>query len=201
MAVNLGDKLQLIRKNMGYSQKDFATFLGIPQPSLSAYENDKNSPTTEVLINIATKCNISLDWLCGLREQNNEYEIHELKDIVSILYQLMDLNEVGVEIEVHDRLFNDIETETDRWYTQLTIYGNDKQHPYNGRLCSAIAAIRDSEFDVESYSIGRETYDTMKAQKIDSASGYPLTRREIPELTREERMKKRNEWMIANPFK
>lgn len=49
----LGDKLQYLRKDMSMSQKDFANFLGIPQPSLSAYENNRNSPTVDVLINIA----------------------------------------------------------------------------------------------------------------------------------------------------
>ncbi len=66
MKIELGDKLQILRKNMNYKQKDFAEFLNIPQPSLSAYENRKNSPPLEVLINIAKKCNISLDYLAGL---------------------------------------------------------------------------------------------------------------------------------------
>lgn len=48
------------------SQKDFEDFLSIPQPSLSAYENNRNLPTIDVLINIAKKCYILLDWLCGI---------------------------------------------------------------------------------------------------------------------------------------
>ena len=46
-------------------QKDFTEFLGIPQPSMSAYENRKNNPTIDVLIDIADKCKVSLDWLAG----------------------------------------------------------------------------------------------------------------------------------------
>lgn len=44
MSIQLGNKLQMLRKNLGYTQKDFADFLEIPQPSLSAYENEKNRP-------------------------------------------------------------------------------------------------------------------------------------------------------------
>ena len=51
--VTLGERIQVLRKNMKMSQKEFAVFLEIPQPSLSAYENNRNSPTVEVLINIA----------------------------------------------------------------------------------------------------------------------------------------------------
>ena len=43
----LGDRLQYLRKKMIMSQKDFEDFLSIPQPSLSAYENNRN-------------------WLCGI---------------------------------------------------------------------------------------------------------------------------------------
>lgn len=45
------------------TQKEFAEFLGIPQPSMSAYENGKNNTTIDVLIDIADKCNVPLDWL------------------------------------------------------------------------------------------------------------------------------------------
>lgn len=37
------------------SQKEFAVFLEIRQSYLSAYENNRNSPTIEVLINLAKK--------------------------------------------------------------------------------------------------------------------------------------------------
>lgn len=42
MRIQLGDKLQTLRKSLGYSQKNFAEFLDIPQPSLSSYENERN---------------------------------------------------------------------------------------------------------------------------------------------------------------
>lgn len=58
--------LRILRAMMGFTQKEFAELLDIPQPSVSAYENNRNSPTMEVLINIAQKCNVSIDWLCGL---------------------------------------------------------------------------------------------------------------------------------------
>lgn len=79
----LGDKLQYLRKTLTFSQKDFAEFLGIPQPSLSAYENNRNSPTVDVLINIAKKCNISLDWLCGI--STSKQTLSSLGDVSDFL--------------------------------------------------------------------------------------------------------------------
>lgn len=45
--------------------KEFAEFLGIPQPSMSTYENGKDNPTIDVLFDIADKCKVSLDRLAG----------------------------------------------------------------------------------------------------------------------------------------
>ena len=45
----LGQRIKSLRFTLGKSQKEFAEFLGIPQPSMSAYENGKNSPTIDVV--------------------------------------------------------------------------------------------------------------------------------------------------------
>ncbi len=47
------ERLKSLRNLQNKSQKYFAEFLGIPQPSMSAYENGKNKPTIEVLVDIA----------------------------------------------------------------------------------------------------------------------------------------------------
>ena len=61
----LSQKLKIMRNHRHMTQKDFAAYIGIPQPTLSAYENGKNNPTVDVIIEIADKCGVSLDWLCG----------------------------------------------------------------------------------------------------------------------------------------
>ncbi|KAF5076791.1 helix-turn-helix protein [anaerobic digester metagenome] len=196
MDVRLGEKIQLLRKNLGYTQKEFAEFLSIPQPSLSAYENDRNSPTTEVLINIATKCKVSLDWLCGISTtENTKYHINEMSDLTELLYTFMELNEIGIDIEVNDRLPNDIETDEEKWYTKLTVYGNDKRFKYNSTLCKIITSIRDNLLDLETYAIDKEVYDMRKAKKKDYLKDLILTKKIFPDLSREERMKKYREWL------
>lgn len=66
-----GKNLKKLRSTMNMKQKEFAELLGIPQPSISAYENGRNQPTLDVLITIALRCNISIDWLCGLRPEQS----------------------------------------------------------------------------------------------------------------------------------
>lgn len=198
MDITLGNKLQMTRKRLGYTQKEFAEFVGVPQPSLSAYENNKNSPTTEVMITIAKKCNISLDWLCGLTgDSDNKLEINEVSDLATIMYKLMEVNEIDIKIDINKP---DIETKNDKWSVSLTIYGNDKQHKHNADLCQILESVKELNLDVESYEIDAETYEFKKERDLAYYQTHPLTKRVIPELTREERMEKRVEW-LKNEYK
>ena len=191
--MTLGERIQYLRKSMKMSQKDFAVFLEIPQPSLSAYENNRNSPTVDVLINIAKKCNISLDWLCGI--STYQHQLSSLSDIGDFLYSLLDINEIGVDIEIHDKLFNDIETPEDRWYTRLTFYGNDKEHKYNADLCFLIDRVYKSYEDFTTYAIDQDMYELTKERNRNSYSNTPLTKKEYPTLTRDEMLQKRIEFL------
>lgn len=188
----LGDKLQYLRKDMSLSQKDFADFLGIPQPSLSAYENNRNSPTVDVLINIAKKCNISLDWLCGI--SSSKHTLSSLSDIADVLYALLETEDIKLDIEIHDHLPNDEETETEKWYTSITVYGNDTKHEHNASLCNIIRKVTNDFDDLESYSISKEMYDLAKEKTKDYYT-LPLKQKKFPKLSREERMNKHIEYL------
>lgn len=183
----LGDKLQYLRKDMSMSQKDFADFLGIPQPSLSAYENNRNSPTVDVLINIAKKCNISLDWLCGI--SSTKYTLSSLSDIAEVLYALMETDNIKLNIEVHDHLPNDTETDDNKWYTSITVYGNDPENKLNADLCKIIAKVENDYMDLESYAVSKEMYDLAKERTKDYYA-LPLKQKKFSELSREERIKR-----------
>lgn len=65
-----GKRIRSIRQNAECSQKEFCAVLDIPQSTLSAYETDRMQPTVSTLINIATKFNVSMDWLCGIDKTN-----------------------------------------------------------------------------------------------------------------------------------
>lgn len=76
--MKFGKRIRMIRQNSGYTQKEFCSLLGIPQSTLSAYETDRMQPTVDSLINIATKFNVSMDWLCGIKiKKETEQKIHD----------------------------------------------------------------------------------------------------------------------------
>ena len=59
-----GRRLRNLRETvMNKTQKEFSEMLGIPQPSLSAYESGKNKPTIDNVILIADKIKFENDSL------------------------------------------------------------------------------------------------------------------------------------------
>lgn len=90
-------RLKELREESGYTPRMFAEFLNIKLQTYYAYESGK-VPSFDVLINIAEKCSISLDWLCGMTDVQKF--TNKKNDVATILSQLLTANEMGNHIEV-----------------------------------------------------------------------------------------------------
>lgn len=190
--LKFGERIRIVRKNAGCSQKEFCALLDIPQSTLSAYETDRMQPTVSSLVNIATTFNISLDWLCGI--ENTAPSFGTVGKALEAVYDLAEVDGLKIDFTINDNLPNDTETETERWFAQMTVYGNDAANPINADFCKGLRQIADNISDIESYSISSEMYKTEKEKMI----GYydrPITKKDFPELSREERQKKHIEWV------
>lgn len=144
---------------------------------MSAYENDKNNPTIDVLIDIADKCKVSLDWLAGRSEYT--FSLSSMRDFVLLMYELAMKKEIGFEIVVEDKFPNNyIETDENKWNVKLVFYGNDKYHPYNSDVCNILKELSDNLFDLESYSITKEQFDSMRNKSVNYYT-LPLTQKEF----------------------
>lgn len=60
---DIGDRLQAIRKRLGFLQKDFARELGISGASLSEIEAGNAKPRFEVYYNLTGKFNVNIQYL------------------------------------------------------------------------------------------------------------------------------------------
>lgn len=61
--MTLGERINFVRKNNKMSQSDFATELGISQAHVSKLEKDMEKPSETLLILIAHRFNINIEWL------------------------------------------------------------------------------------------------------------------------------------------
>lgn len=64
----IGKKIKLIRQNNNVTQQELATFLNTTHSTISAYESGKTLILTAFAYQICKKYNVSLDWLCGRKE-------------------------------------------------------------------------------------------------------------------------------------
>lgn len=98
--IKFGKRIRDVRENAGYNQKEFGSLLGIPQSTLSSYENDRMLPTVTTLINIAIKCDVSLDWLCGIKEGREKSVSSNLAEVLLELTEVFaNLTKANTEAE------------------------------------------------------------------------------------------------------
>ena len=184
---SISEKIKELRTDLKMNQKNFSAAIGIRQSTLSSYENGVVTPSNEVLLTIAQKFHVSLDWLFGLSE--NKIQISTLSDIILVLLQMNESNELRYELDINNKLPGDIETESQRWYAGLRFYGNDPEHSLNADMCNFLADLQEN----------RESLDMWKKQTLEYYTAKPVTHKEFEELDFETRIRKRDE-LLAKKF-
>jgi len=175
--------------------------LGIPQPTLSAYESGKIKPTVDAIINICDKCNVSMDWLCG---RDTEFSINTLGDVMACFLELFETKEFEIETTVHDRI--DVEDpnsndDNDRNWVSLKVYHNESakkpELTLNRDLAHVITKAYKLSQELRRFERDQESYERDKAYSIENMQDVPLTKIDYSKLTDEERRNKMFEIMKA----
>lgn len=88
----LADRLKIARTNKGFTQKELSKKSGVTSATISAYESTCNNkgcnPSITNAIKLANALNVSLDWLCGLSD-NEKPENNKETDTETFLYSVM----------------------------------------------------------------------------------------------------------------
>lgn len=92
------ERIKELRNELGYSAKEFSKHLNVGLQLYYKYEHGSAVPSFNVLMRIADKCNVSLDWLCG-RNVSCKHTANQ-NEISSVLKQLLAANEMGKQIEI-----------------------------------------------------------------------------------------------------
>ena len=69
----IGERLSDIRKDHGHTQADLAAILGVSLPTVRAWEQEKSSPSHEMLVTICRYYRVSSDYLLGLTAVDPAY--------------------------------------------------------------------------------------------------------------------------------
>lgn len=105
----LAKRLKELRERLNVNQSDFADSLGLRKQTYAAYEKTINKPPIDILIKIAEKYNVSIDWLCGFTNEDvGTSALNTYSDVLKVIFELSSLD--GVEIEsgfLHEQRQND----------------------------------------------------------------------------------------------
>ncbi|MBQ4558166.1 MAG: helix-turn-helix transcriptional regulator [Clostridia bacterium] len=64
----MGDKLKLLRKEKGVSQRDVAKAIGVTTSAYSNYEQGTREPSVELIKSLCLYFRVSADYLIGLED-------------------------------------------------------------------------------------------------------------------------------------
>ena len=181
---NFATQIKVLRKSLGMNQKEFAAKLGIRQSTLSSYENEAISPSTDMLITIAKEFNVSVDWLCGLTESKTT--ISTLSDIIEFLFEMEKIPELHFDIHIDK---NDDHT----LITGITFDSRDEEHKMNVDMCMFLSNYAEHRESFKSYFVGKDMSELWQKNQIEYYDKLPLTRNEFDDLDSATRTQLRNE--------
>lgn len=95
----ISSHIKELRTSLKLTQNQFAETLNISTVSVSSYETGAKTPSLDMVINIAQKYNVSLDWLCGLSDKSPSTSIvSTYADIIEMLTAIVDNSNLNIEI-------------------------------------------------------------------------------------------------------
>lgn len=94
--VTIGNRIKELRTSKNLTQENIAKMVKVSKATISNYEKGKVSPPIELLIKLAERYDVSIDWLCGL---SNE-EIPRLMSYGDAFFRLVEIDKViGFSVE------------------------------------------------------------------------------------------------------
>lgn len=144
-------RIKELRKSLSMTQKDFSAHVGCTAATLSAYENGSKSPSLEIIKSIAEKCNVSIDWLCGLSEKKTSSNIpHTLADIFEMLFLIQEYSDI--------RIYNH----------EDVVYIRNSDNLLSSFRESTIHAMGFQPFNIDSFMEDwQKMYEMYQSEKID----------------------------------
>lgn len=100
MENKISSRIKELRTSLNMTQATFSESIGTSQNALSGYENKDRIPSYDILLSIATKYNVSLDWLCGLSNKKaREPQFKTYADIFEYLVKICSTQYVDTQKE------------------------------------------------------------------------------------------------------
>lgn len=139
----IAKRLKELRESMNLTQSQFGDLINVAQTTLSSYENGSKTPNIYTLYNIAKKCNISIDWLCGLSNIHKTKDFTSYSDIFNLIVNIC--KSIHIDIEEYHYSQDD--------YNMSLVVKNSILNEFLTKWGKVKALYEDHTLDADTYEI------------------------------------------------
>lgn len=149
MSSNLSTRIKELRTSKNLTQKELAETLNISTVSVSSYETGAKTPSLDMVLNIAQRYNVSIDWLCGLSDNMTlDNHITTYKDIFRLFITVLDARYENKETVP---IIDTIDTETSA--VSLTLHDDKNFQDFFSKWCDIFKLHCEGTIDDDLYQI------------------------------------------------
>lgn len=168
--------------------------LNIPKPMLIDYEQGTIRPSIDVVLKLAERFGVSVDWLCGI--DNIKY-IESLGDVFAFFVDLFAIDDFKIETNIegnkipedkYGQRYIDILIKQDQHLTGRPI--DDPECPLNTDLINVIYEAVRLNLSRDRREISDEQYERQRYLNYELDKKQPLTHKDYSNETEEERREK-----------
>ena len=156
--ITFSKRLRELRESLNMTQKEFAEHIGFTQATLSAYENSLKIPSLDIVMKIASKCEISIDWLCGLsNNQTSDRTVKTYSDIISSIKTIIENSNTKIKPITMKLFRNDNYSTTEETVViESLIFLDNSINAFLSELVKVLNLKDDNTFDDEMFEIWME---------------------------------------------
>lgn len=174
---SIGTRLRKAREKTGLTQREVAERLNIPKyQTISAYENDKNSPKLDTLKDLCRLYGVTSDYILFGAEKS---VIKSNKDYLMQFIEAADYFgfRVTAPRDIHGQAFDNLFPKSVR-----TVEVYPFAHPQSDttEFDSFLSRWHDLRSVLDNGTIGRDTYDAVLAQKAESLGEFVFDGNDLP---------------------
>lgn len=82
LLTDFGKRLKKARTDKGMTQQELAEAINTSKSMISGYENGKNDPARSVLINLSKQLGVSINYLMGWNEEDEDIDISKIPGVI-----------------------------------------------------------------------------------------------------------------------
>ena len=134
---------------MGLTQKEFAELINVSTVSVSSYETEAKTPSLDMVISISRKCNVSIDWLCGLSDIKSNLEtITTYPDLFRLFIKILETRYFEFDnVPIID------EIDTDKSSVIITLHDDPNMQQFFTEWCRVFELHCNNTIDDELYHL------------------------------------------------